>query len=418
MAYQELFEFVAAQRARSGSLKNQISDFVVALGDRGYACSTAKHKIRLVADFGRWLDSKGLRVAQLTEQHTSEFLLELRRRERAWRCHRATLSILMSVLRDRGVVRPLGHVTASGANPLIDIELAFAKHLTEERGLQPSTQYNYVSIVRRLLLSKFGSCSAGSAQLADLRPHDVAAFITAEARRSPRRIPVTVPAVRVFLRWLYLRGDSATNLAGCVPAVARWRLTTLRKSLPSADVERLLQHSRQTSAIGRRDCAILLILARLGLRAQEVVTMELDDLDWENGTLRVRGKGKREDCLPLPRDVGRAVAAYLRHGRPHCSTRRVFVRARAPYRGFTSSVAICTVVARALKRAGLTPLRKGAHTLRHALACGMLRRGASLADVGQILRHRSPDTTAIYAKVDLIALRGLAPAWPQFRGEA
>lgn len=146
--------------------------------------------------------------------------------------------------------------------------------------------------------------------------------------------------------------------------------------------------------------------------------MELDDIDWEHGELIVRSKGGRHDGLPLPRDVGSAVAAYLRKGRPNCLSRRVFVRVRAPHQGFVSSVAICDIVKRGLNRAGLKPPRKGAHTLRHALACTMLRHGASLAEIGQILRHRSPDTTAIYAKVDLVSLRALAPQWPDVGGDA
>jgi site-specific recombinase XerD len=231
-------------------------------------------------------------------------------------------------------------------------------------------------------------------------------------------MPVTVPALRVFLRWIHQRGTTARSLAGCVPAVAASRLATVPKSLPGEQVESLLQRCDRSTLIGRRDYAILLLLARLGLRAGDVVAMELDDLDWEGGELLVRGKGGRQDRLPLPRKVGAAVAAYLRHGRPRCSTRRVFVRARAPHRGFCSSVAVSNIVQRGLERAGIEPPRKGAHTLRHALACTMLRRGASLAEIGQILRHRSPDTTAIYAKVDIAALRRLALAWPRTAGDA
>jgi site-specific recombinase XerD len=157
----------------------------------------------------------------------------------------------------------------------------------------------------------------------------------------------------------------------------------------------------------------LLLLARLGLRAGEVVGMTLDDLDWEAGELLVRGKGGRQDRMPLPGDVGKALATYLRRGRPPCGSRRVFICARAPRRGFTSSVAVCTIVRRALARAGLHPPSTGAHLLRHTLATEMLRRGASLTEIGEILRHRHPDTTAIYAKVDLEALRAVAPPWPR-----
>lgn len=251
-----------------------------------------------------------------------------------------------------------------------------------------------------------------------LRASDVTQFITNEARTRPMSMAVIVPALRAFLRWLSQRGDTEVNLAGCVPAVAQWHLATLPKSLPTKDVERMLQRCVRTTVVGRRDYAILLLLARLGLRAGEVVAMDLDDIDWEHGELLVRSKGGRQDGLPLPRDVGSAVAAYLRRGRPSCLSRRVFVRARAPHQGFVSSVAICDIVKRGLKRAGLNPPRKGAHTLRHALACTMLHHGASLAEIGQILRHRSPDTTAIYAKVDLVSLRALAPLWPDVGGAA
>jgi site-specific recombinase XerD len=228
---------------------------------------------------------------------------------------------------------------------------------------------------------------------------------------------VIVSALRVFLRWLHERGDTGTNLAGCVLSMPDWRLAIVPKALPSGQVERLLRQYDRATAVGRRDYAIVLLLARLGLRAGEVVHMDLDDLDWESGELRVRGKGGRQDRLPVPRDVGAAVADYLRHGRPRCSTRRVFVRVKAPLRGFVDATAISDIVDRGLKRAGLEPPRKGAHTLRHALACTMLRRGASLIEIGQILRHRNPDTTALYAKVDIAALRALAPAWPRPAGD-
>jgi site-specific recombinase XerD len=416
MMSKELSDFVVAQRMRAGALEIQIATFATALTDRGYAESTAKQQIRLAADFGRWLARCGVVATELEEQHARAFLTHLRRCGRAPRNHRTTLRILLSVLRDIGIVRPISNLEAEkDANPVAVLVRAFACYLAEERGLQRSTCDNYVPVVRRLLSRRF---RRGSIALGSLSPEDVTRFITDEARNSPRRIKITVPALRVFLRWLHQRGDTRTNLTGCVPAVAEWRLASVPKALPSEQVECLLQHCNRATPVGRRDYAILLLLARLGLRAGEVVAMKLDDIDWESGELIVRGKGRREDRLPLPRAVGAAVAAYLRHGRPGCSIRRLFVRARAPCQGFASSVAICNVVERALHRAGLEPPRKGAHTLRHALACTMLRRGASLAEIGQILRHRSPDTTAIYAKVDVAALRALAPAWPQPAGDA
>jgi integrase len=161
----------------------------------------------------------------------------------------------------------------------------------------------------------------------------------------------------------------------------------------------------------------LLLLARLGLRAAEVVHMTLEDIDWDAGELVIRGKARREDRLPLPIDVGRALAGYLRHGRPRCGSRRVFIRVKAPHQGFSSSVAVCDVVRRALSRASLNPPFKGAHLLRHSLATRMLRSGASMTEIGQVLRHRLANTTEIYAKVDVVALRALAEPWPEVTHE-
>jgi site-specific recombinase XerD len=416
MTFEYLSEFVAAQRPRAGALEDHIPPFAAALAGRGYAKGTAREQIRLVAEFGRWLGRKGVLVADLDEIHVGEFLAHRRRLGRAARSHRTTLRILLCVLRDSGIARPIDAVDAeTSVSPIGRIERAFTRHLDEERGLLVSTCNAYVSVIRQLLSRRFHS---GPVNLGHLRADDVTRFVVHQARKSPRCMKVIVSALRVFLRWLHQRGDTNTNLAGCVPAVADWRLATVPKSLPSEQVKSLLQHCDRTTVLGRRDYAILLLLARLGLRAGEVVAMELDDLDWESGLLVVRGKGRRQDRLPLSRDVGAAIAAYLRYGRPQCPTRRVFVRARAPRRGFVGPVAISDIVKRRLKRAGLEPPRKGAHTMRHALACTMLRRGASLAEIGQVLRHRSPDTTAIYAKVDIAALRALAPAWPQSAGGA
>jgi integrase len=197
-----------------------------------------------------------------------------------------------------------------------------------------------------------------------------------------------------------------------VPVIANWRLSTLPKGLEPEQVEQVIQAFDLRTAVSRRNYAIILLLARLGLRAGEVVALTLEDLDWKSGTLVVRGKGPRRDQMPLPLDVGKALVAYLRDGRPSCTTRRVFVRAKAPHRGFASSAAICSIVHRALTRAGLEPPRKGAHIFRHALASRMLQHGASLAETGDVLRHRRPDTTMIYIKVDLVSLRPLARAWP------
>jgi site-specific recombinase XerD len=201
-------------------------------------------------------------------------------------------------------------------------------------------------------------------------------------------------------------------LAASVPSVAYWSLAELPKYLTPEQITAVLKHSEQGNATVQRDRAILLLLARLGLRASEVVRMRLADIDWEAGELTIHGKGGREARLPLPRDVGQCLSEYLRRIRPRCACREVFIRAKAPHQGFADSAAVDIVVQRALRRAGLNPPTKGAHLFRHGLATRMLRNGASLAEIGKVLRHQSASATAIYAKVDLTALRMLAQPWP------
>jgi len=407
-------EFLAAQRLRAGPLAPHLDALAAVLTQRGYAAKTAKEQVRLVAHLGRWLGHRQLRAADLDESGIADFLRCRRRSGRAGRSNRATLRAAVEVLRSAGVVRPAA--PAAGVDEICRIERAFDEYLVRERGLAPASRANYLPAVRRLLSRRFGN---GSVRLDQLRPEDVRLCVVRAARVvSPGRMKLIVTALRTFLRWLRMRGDTVTDLAGCVPSVPDWRLTTLPKSIAPEQVDRLLRHCDRRTVVGKRDYAILLLLARLGLRAGEVVAMELDDLDWDAGEVVIRGKGGRHARLPLPRDTGAAIASYLRDGRPRCSTRRLFVRARAPLRGFANSIAICTIVERALTRAGLDPPRKGAHLLRHTLACTMLRRGASLAEIGDVLRHRSPDTTAIYAKVDVAALRMLAPVWPRSAGDA
>jgi site-specific recombinase XerD len=316
--------------------------------------------------------------------------------------------MLLRHLRGLGIVA--SPPEAIDDTPLNRLERDYRQFLASERGLTPATLANYLPTVRCFLTEHF---SNGALRLDELSPQDLNRFILSHAQKISRgRAKLMVTALRSFLRFLCQRGEITADLASAVPTVANWRLSELPKSLAPEQVERLLASCDQSTTPGQRDYTILLLLARLGLRAGEVVAMTLDDVDWEAGVLSVRGKGNRRDRLPLPQDVGKALVHYLRHGRPRCSTRRVFVRMRAPRCGFAGSAAICDVVRRALARAGLDPAFKGAHLLRHSLATRMLRSGASLQEIGEVLRHCHPDTTQIYAKVDLNALRALAPPWP------
>ena len=219
-------------------------------------------------------------------------------------------------------------------------------------------------------------------------------------------------ALRSFLQYARYRGDLKMDLAAAVPTVANWAMASIPRFLSPDRIELVLAHCNRQTAVGRRDYAILLLLARLGLRGGEVVALTLDDIDWEAGYISICGKGGQRTTLPLPVDVGEAIAAYLKNSRPSSANRHLFLRARAPAVGFRGPVAISSLVMHALRRAGIDAPHKGAHLFRHSLATGMLGQGASLAEIGELLRHRSPETTTIYAKVDLGSLRTLALPWP------
>jgi integrase len=218
-----------------------------------------------------------------------------------------------------------------------------------------------------------------------------------------------VTSLRAFLRFAHATGRAAVPLAGAVPAVASWRLSALPRGLKAAEIEMLLAGCERETAVGRRDYAVLSLLARLGLRGAEAAGLQLDDIDWRAGEITVTGKGSRIERLPLPTSAGEALAAWLTGGRPVCEPRAVFVTMRRPYRQLTPE-AVRAVMGRACERAGLE--RRGTHRFRHALATEMLRAGASLPEVGQVLRHRSQLSTSLYAKVDQDALRPLARRWP------
>lgn len=392
----------------SGALGLHVDAFARQLQKLGYASSTRREKLGVVADFSRWLQRRELLAADVDEQIVGKYL-----RRRGRRSNPATLRDLLGMLR-AGAVIPPAPARAGDETQLQRIEREFGQYLAVERGLSQATLKNSLPFVRSFLDHRFG---VSSIVMEDVRAPDVTRFLLRKLRTvGPCRAKLMVGALRSFFRFLRWRGDIAIDLASSVPKVPDWRLSALPKSLQADEVERLIRSCRRGTVTGQRDYTLLLLLARLGLRAGEVVALTLDDIHWEAGELTVRGKGGREDRLPLPREVGQAMATYLCQGRPQdCSTRRFFIRRKAPRRGFASSVAVCTIVRRALKRAGISSPRKGAHLLRHSLATEMLRKGGSLAEIGEILRHRSVDTTAIYAKVDLTALQALAQPWPSAR---
>lgn len=294
------------------------------------------------------------------------------------------------------------------------LERDFAEYLIEQRGLSRETLKKYRRLIRRFLTKR---SKIGALSLNRLGPSDISQFVLQYSRTaSGNSVYDMATALRVLLSFLFLAGRVSTDLSKSVPAVASRRSSGLPpRWIAWTQVERLLAGFDRETPAGRRNYAMMLLLARLGLRGGEVAAMTLDDLDWEKGEVVVRGKGGRDDRMPIPQDVGAAIAVYLGHGRPQCSTRRVFIRLVKPFRGLGSYRPVSGIVGRALGRARIRAPIRGAHLLRHSLATEMLRRGASLAEVGQVLRHRSLDTTSVYAKVDFSRLRLLAHKWPAKR---
>jgi site-specific recombinase XerD len=395
------------QRLHQGPLGVYIDAFATRLQEQGYSSQSACTQTRLVADLSCWLRRRGLAAQDLNPQRLKMYLRYRARHFRPKRGDPSALQKLLQLLREKGVVsqerpRPSG--------PRQRAEKDFEQYLAQERGLSHSTVVNYRPFVHQFLLERF---RGRRIRLSKLSAADITGFVQRHARDfSPGRTKLMVTALRAFLRHLRYRGQIESDLAACVPCVPNWSFASLPKFLLPGQVQQVLSHCDRATASGKRDYAILLLLARLGLRAGEVVALTLDDIDWESGHITVRSKEARWDQLPLPTDLGEALACYLRQGRPRCASRRVFIRQRAPLVGFANSIAISTLVERALARAGINSPRKGAHLFRHTLATAMLRHGASLTEIGELLRHRHPDTTTIYAKVDLASLRTLALPWP------
>lgn len=392
----------------AGPLDCHLSAFALLLQAQGYAAATLRSKIQVTCNFNRWLGTRALEACDLDERAINLFFEE---HPRAGHIRRGDLSALCSLLewlRNVNQIRPL-LPQAEDCIPY-SIETEFAIYLKEERGLSQATLRSYMPVIHSFL-SRYSA--SGTVQFGEIHISDITRFILNRASTiSPHSVLLMTSALRAFFRFLRYRGDITSDLAESVPSVADWKMSQIPEHLAPDDVERLLTNCDQTTAVGKRDYGVLFLLARLGLRAGEVVVMTLDDIDWDAGVVTIRGKGGRRDQLPIPQDVGEALVAYLLHGRPQCQSRQIFVRSRAPLQGFSSSAAIDNIVRRALVRAGVNPARKGAHLLRHSLATNMLRQGASLAEIGEILRHSSPYTTEIYAKVDVAALSALAFPWP------
>lgn len=374
--------------------------FWAELAALGYAVSSAQPLMRLMADLSRWLHQRRLLPKELTPPRIEQYLRARRRSGHTMWLSERGLAPLLGYLRQlRAVPVPRPRVLRTARDRLL---ARYVEYLRRERGLKRHTILHYQAVAGRFL--------AQHRNPEKLRASHVTRFVLGECKgRSIGDSKNIVSALRSLLRFLYLEGETPIALASAAPAMAGWRNTSLPRGLEPAQIKRLLSGCDRRTAVGRRDYAILVLMARLGLRRGEVATLRLDGIDWRRGEIAIRGKGGQHDPLPLPTDVAEALIGYLRRGRPRNACRSVFLRVRAPLKGL-SSEAIENVLYRACDRAQLP--RISTHRLRHTVATEILRQGASLPEVAQVLRHRSLVTTAIYAKVDRKTLRLLARPWP------
>ncbi len=389
----------------SGPLAPFAAGYESWLSSRSYSPSAAEDRVCQLGQLSRWLEQQRLSVGELTDEQAGRFLAARRAAGRlSWVSPRSVV-LPLSFLREVGAVPASTPVPAHG--PLEELLAEYCRYLLVERRLCEHTVFDEYGPPARVFLEGFETTDGLFLQR--LSAADVSSFLARECpRRGAARARNLVCALRSLLRYLHVVGVVETPLVWAVPSVADLRDRTLPRGLEPARVAKLLASCDRRTLLGRRDYAILVLLSRLGLRAGEVAAIGLDDIDWRTGLLLVRGKGSRQDMLPLAVDVGEAIVSYLRY-RPRCECRALFLRVTAPREGLNRST-VAWVVRAACDRAGLP--RVGSHRLRHTAATEMLRAGASLVEIGQVLRHREQRTTALYAKVDTKALRTLARPWP------
>jgi integrase/recombinase XerD len=388
-----------------GPLEPHVTGFAEELLRQGYTWSSAAQHVCFLAHLDRWMSAEGIGLGGLSGPMVERYLDQ--RRATGYVGYRSVKALrpLLNYLAPQGVLPEQEEVPPSPVEELLG---HYHDYLVGERGLTTGTARGYVDFVRPFVSTRV---HGDVLDLAGITAADVTGFVLSSCPgRAVGSAKLIVCALRSLLRWLHLTGQMPTSLASAVPPVAGWRLSGMPKGLEAGELRGLLASCDRRTRTGRRDYAVMLLLSRLGLRAGEVAGLGLDDIDWRRGELTIRGKGNRAERLPLPADVGAAIAAYLRRGRPATADgRNVFVRVHAPHRALTTG-GVTMIVFGAAQRAGLGKLH--AHRLRHTAATAMLHAGSPLPEVGQVLRHRSMLTTAIYAKADRNALAVLARPWP------
>jgi site-specific recombinase XerD len=395
------------QAGRAGPL---LEGFAQKLCQAGYAKQSAREHILAAEHFIYWTDRKAVAITTLNDSTIDGFGRHLGRCRSPRYGHTRRINrqngarLFLGYLRDTGVVTsPV--VEQMTQEPVLLTE--FHQWMHQQRGTSGGTLQNYSRPIRDLLKTVGDPSSFDALKLRQ--------FVLQRSKQSGwGRAKVCTTGVRMFLRFLIAEGKCAVGLDAAIPALAHWRLSSLPRYLQPEEVERVIASCDRATPVGRRDRAILLLLARTGFRAGDVVGLGLGDIDWEQAWIDVSGKGRRQTRLPMTQEVGDAIAAYVQDGRPATVTDTLFVRSHAPFRALSCHCAVSSIVARAIRRAGVTcPSRGAAHVLRHSVATSMLRQGASLQEIAVILRHRSIQTTEIYAKVDVTCLRGIAQPWPE-----
>lgn len=403
---------VRIQAFRNGPAGALFEGFAQALSEAGYVRRIARRYLRAAEHFIYWANRRGIALGEVNEQCFARFDRHLSRCRCAKYGHADQRTVgrgarmFLTYLQDASIITP----PSSGRPIRRDPSLlsVFCEWMRQQRGTRDVTLNSY-SIYIRELLQRFGE------QPRRFDARQLRAFILQKSRSCEWPTAQNcAKAVRVFLRFLIATGQCAAGLDDAIPTLAHWRLASLPRYLAVEDVERLIASWDRASSVDRRDRAILLLLARLGLRASDIVHLRPSDIDWKNASIQVCGKGRRHVRLPLTQEVGQAIVAYLRKGRPRAKAATLFVHCRAPYCAFRTSGAITMIVDKAFRRSGVVRPRPGAaHLLRHSLATALLWKGASLEDIAAVLRHRSMETTQIYAKVDVPALREIAQPWPE-----
>lgn len=354
-----------------GPLVPYVAGFRAELEAQGYRPNAVSDQLRQMAHVSRWLERRGLGVGDLTPERVEEFLVARRAAGyRLWLSPKGVAPLLAHLRQLAVVPVPEPAVATTAAEHLFE---RYRSYLVEERGLAAGTVASYLYVARLFLPTRSQVPRLGLEEL-------TASEVIEECRRrdicSARYV---VTGLRALLRFCYLEGRTPRPLADAVPAVASWRLAALPRALDPAEVTALLKSCDRRTAFGRRDFAVLTLLVRLGLRSGEVAGLRLDDIDWRRGELVVRGKGPKQERLPIPADVGEAVTGWLRRGQPRCAVREVFTRVRAPHEGLTPG-GVSAIVAAACKRAGVAEVHT--HRLRHTAATEMLRAGAGLIEIG------------------------------------